>query len=113
MLRLFILVLLSVCLSSCKENQKTVLVVGDSWAFLTCLHKSLDLAFKKAGLVDAAVNSNCKLTSVVGAHASDWLSSSQHDLTMIALKDPSIRVVYISLGGNDVINLWNKNIRNY
>ncbi len=110
MLRIIILVVLSVFLSSCKTDQKTVLVIGDSWAFLTCLHGSLELAFKKAGLTDSVVNSSCKLTSVVGAHASDWLSSSQHDLTLIALKDPSVKVVYLSLGGNDVINLWNKNM---
>jgi lysophospholipase L1-like esterase len=97
-------------LSSCKTDQKTVLVIGDSWAFLTCLHGSLELAFKKAGLANAAVNSSCKVTSVVGAHARDWLSSPQHDLTLTALKDPSVRVVYVSLGGNDVINLWNKNM---
>ncbi len=110
MLRIFILCLLSVWLSSCKNNQKTVLVVGDSWAFLSCLYKSLDQALVKAGIVDAGVNKDCALTSIVGAQVSEWLTSTQHEQTLRALKDPSVKVVYISLGGNDVINTWNKNM---
>ena len=110
MLRIFILVVLSVGLSSCKNSPKTVLVVGDSWAFLSCLYKSLDQALMKAGVTDAGVNKDCALTSIVGAEVSDWLTTSQHEQTLQALKDPSVKVVYISLGGNDVMNTWNKDM---
>lgn len=110
MLRIFILSLFCVCLTSCKNNQKTVLVVGDSWAFLSCLYKSLDQALVKAEVTDAGVNKDCALTSIVGAEVSDWLTTSQHEQTLRALKDPSVKVVYISLGGNDMINTWNKNM---
>ncbi len=97
-------------LSSCKWNQQTVIVAGDSWALFTCVHKSLDQALMKSGLKNAKANSACITTSDPGARAESWKQSPYHQNVLLALKDPTVKVLYLSLGGNDVINYWNKNL---
>jgi lysophospholipase L1-like esterase len=102
-----ILILLSFfILLSCKEGSQKVLVVGDSWAFYMCYYKSLDQAFKNQGLQDVSTNSTCLATTKTGARAEEWLSLSAHKNTLTALKDKSVKIIYLSLGGNDILSNW-------
>lgn len=105
---LFSLLILPLFLISCKLPEQTVLVAGDSWAFLTCKHKSLERSLQKLGLKNTHVNATCLITSDPGARASDWLQTNFHRNVMLALKEPTVKVLYLSLGGNDVINGWHK-----
>ena len=109
-LKIFFLIALTTFLTSCKWNQQTVLVAGDSWALFTCVHKSLDQALSKAGIKNAKTNATCPATSDAGARAESWKQSTYHQNVLRALKDPTVKVLYFSLGGNDVINYWNKNL---
>lgn len=95
-------------LTSCKQPAQTIVVAGDSWAAFTCFFKSLETALTKVGLTDVAANSTCAVTTRFGIRAENWLTSAHHKATLLALKDKSVKVLYLSLGGNDVLNLWNK-----
>ena len=98
-------------LVACKESAENVVVAGDSWAFFMCTHKSFDAAFAKAGLSGkAAANSNCELTSMPDIRAENWLKSDTHRMTLLAVQNPQVKVLFLSLGGNDVINHWNKDM---
>lgn len=95
-------------LASCKQPAQTIVVAGDSWAAYTCAYKSLDKALNKVGVQDAASNSTCAVTTRFGIRAENWLNSSHHKATLAALKDKSVKAIYLSLGGNDILNFWNK-----
>jgi lysophospholipase L1-like esterase len=97
-------------LTSCKEVAQKILVTGDSWAFFICYNNSIDKALNKVGILDAGANGNCAVTTQNGAHASEWFGSSFYKTTKLALKDKSVKVVYLSLGGNDFLDVWNKNM---
>jgi hypothetical protein len=87
---------------------KKVMVAGDSWAFLGCIFGSMGFALhdEKSKLV---MHESCLQTSRIGAEARDWESSSEHRRVTRQLKaDPSIKVVYLSLGGNDMLSQWKK-----
>ncbi len=95
-------------LASCKQPAQTIVVAGDSWAAYACVYKSLDKALKKVGVLDAASNSTCAATTRFGIRAENWLNSAHHKATLVALKDKSVKALYLSFGGNDVLNFWNK-----
>lgn len=101
---------ISLLMVSCKQNTKTILVVGDSWAFLVCIDKSLQASLQNAGVKNFNVPETCLVTSKVGMRAEDWFGSPSDKATQLALKDPSVKVMYLSLGGNDMMNHWNKNL---
>lgn len=105
---LFVLSFLS--LASCKQASQTVAVVGDSWATYVCAYKSLDKAFGKAGLIDAATQSACSVTTKPGVRADEWLQTPFHEAAKKAIQDKTVKVLYLSLGGNDILNYWNKSM---
>ena len=107
---LSLVTLLSFALTSCKEASRTVAVAGDSWSVFVCNYKSLDKAFAAAGVQDAATHATCALTTDFGMRAERWLASSYHERTLKTLKDKSVKVLYLSLGGNDILNYWRKDL---
>lgn len=110
-MKLKLLALLSIfVLASCKQATQTVVVAGDSWASFVCLYKSLDTALNKVGVLDAATNSTCGVTTKIGIHADEWLGTNYHKATLLALQDKSVKVLYLSLGGNDILANWNKDM---
>jgi lysophospholipase L1-like esterase len=110
-MKLKLLTLISfLVLASCKQAAQTVVVVGDSWASYICYYKSLDKALNKVGITDAATNSTCAATTLPGVRAAEWLGNSFHKATLVALQDKSVKVLYLSLGGNDILNLWHKDM---
>ncbi len=103
---LFIAGLLS--LTSCKQASQTVVVAGDSWAAFVCTYNSLDKAFLKVGIKDVATSSTCMTTTKIGIHADNWEGTPFDKATQLSLRDPKVKALYLSLGGNDLIALWNK-----
>lgn len=97
-------------LSACKdEKTQTVVVAGDSWAMFVCIYRSMDKVLEEAGITTASANTEtCALTTTNGIRASEWLESKVHSRTMAILTDPNVKVLYLSLGGNDLMNYWNK-----
>lgn len=93
--------------AQCAEvNQPKVLLVGDSWAFFMDVDKTFNNALKKYG------HSNYKyLTNTViaenGAETNDFLlADKQHMIDSLIKANPSIEVVHLSIGGNDVLGDW-------
>ncbi|MFN8791614.1 MAG: SGNH/GDSL hydrolase family protein [Bdellovibrionales bacterium] len=107
MARILLSVFFLFSLGACKQNARTVLVAGDSWASFICTYKSLDVALRAAGISDASMNSTCLATTRAGVQASNWLDKPAHQATEVALLDPSVQVVFLSLGGNDLLGEWN------
>ena len=110
-MKLKLLAILSfLALTSCKQAAQTVVVAGDSWASFVCLYKSLDTALNKVGVLDTATNATCAATTKIGVHADEWLGTNYHKATLVSLKDKTVKVLYLSLGGNDILANWNKNM---
>lgn len=98
---------ISTIFSQCIEQEKPrVLLVGDSWAFFMSVDGTINNAFKKWG------HSNYKFVSngVVaenGAETNDFLTSAkQNEIKKLLDQYPSIKVVHLSIGGNDVLGDW-------
>jgi lysophospholipase L1-like esterase len=88
-----------------------VLVAGDSWAAFMCVQNSFTQVFNNYGDPSAFAHPGCWLTTKIGNRAENWLHTSQHKRTMsIIAKDEQIRVLVLSIGGNDLINYANKNM---
>jgi lysophospholipase L1-like esterase len=93
--------------SQCSEtNQPKVLMVGDSWAFFMNVDQTINNAFKKWGF------SNYKyithgLIAENGAETDDFLKpDKQHMIDSLIKANPSIEVIHLSIGGNDVLGDW-------
>lgn len=97
-------------LTACKQPENTIVVTGDSWAAFVCQYKSLNNALISAGITNTEQNSTCAATTLVGVRADEWMSNSFHKATRAALLDKSVKALYLSIGGNDVLNYWNKNM---
>ncbi|MBN8703643.1 MAG: T9SS type A sorting domain-containing protein [Bacteroidetes bacterium] len=101
--------------SQCAQNSTEVLVLGDSWGAFTWENNSHNINFDKYGLSDkkafstgASVSptSNTDLTHS-GVESNNYLTSARKVSILNALNsNPNIKIVHISLGGNDFINNW-------
>lgn len=106
--QLLLLFLIVTSLTACKKPSQTVVVAGDSWAFFVCAEKGLQDALTKNGFTDTKVNDTCLVTTRVGSRADRWLGTDHHKATVAALLDESVKVLYLSLGGNDSLSKWNR-----
>lgn len=107
-----LLILSLLVLTSCKEqvSGRSILVVGDSWATMICDFGSLDRALEKVGITDVKVKDTCFTSALIGVRADRWTNTVQHKYTLANLLDPNIQVMYLSLGGNDIMNYWNTSL---
>ncbi len=88
-----------------------VLVAGDSWASFMCVQNSFTTVFNNYADPIAFNHPGCWLTTQVGHRAEEWMGTRQHKMTLKAIKkDHLIKVLFISLGGNDLLNYANKNM---
>jgi hypothetical protein len=86
-----------------------VLLVGDSWAFFMGVDQTHNNVFKKWGHSDKTFYTNFTLAEN-GAQTDDFLTSSkQNEIAAQLMSNPSIKVVHLSIGGNDVLGDWNVN----
>lgn len=93
--------------AQCAEvNQTKVLLVGDSWAFFMDADKTFNNAFKKYGHSNYKYFTNTVIAEN-GAETNDFLlPAKQHMIDSVIRANPSIEVVHLSIGGNDVLGDW-------
>ncbi len=86
-----------------------VIISGDSWSTLPCFFGSVQSAFSNRRLeVDIH---GCLKTSHIGARADNFKSYSAYGETLKHLRvNPNAKVVYLSLGGNDMFKFWRKDM---
>lgn len=84
-----------------------VIISGDSWATLPCFFGSAEAAFFNRD-IDVDIH-GCLETSHIGARAENFKTYSAYGETLKHLKtNPLAKVVYLSLGGNDMFAYWTK-----
>lgn len=96
--------------AQCTETaEPKVLLVGDSWAFFMTVDQTFNNVFDKWGHTDSEFYSNITLAEN-GAETDDFLTQEKQDEIALQLNTkPSIEVVHLSIGGNDVLGDWNIN----
>lgn len=98
-------------ISQCSENQEDeVLLVGDSWAFFMGVDQTINDVFEQWGHSDKKFFTNLTLAEN-GAETVDFLQQGKQDeIEQQLLDKPSIEIVHLSIGGNDVLGSWNTNM---
>lgn len=91
----------------CTEDAgNKVLLVGDSWAFFMGVDQTINGRLEKWGHSGYRYLTNLVLAEN-GAETDDFLSAGkQAEIAAQLVGDPGIRVVHLSLGGNDVLGDW-------
>ncbi len=93
--------------AQCNETPgPKVLLVGDSWAFFMNADQTINNVFRKWGFSNYRYLTNLTL-SENGAKTTDFLKpEKQEEMVLQILENPSIEVVHLSIGGNDVLGNW-------
>jgi hypothetical protein len=93
--------------SQCNEtDEPRVLLIGDSWAFFMNADQTFNNIFTKWGFSNYKFVSNGTIAEN-GAQTDDFLTSTKLDEIKTQLnQNPSIEVVHVSIGGNDVLGEW-------
>lgn len=85
-----------------------ILIVGDSWASFPCVYNSMGKMIRDRD-PDLQEDNRCLRTTKLGVTASDWEATKQHQRVIKFLKNtPRLKYLYVSLGGNDLMRIWNK-----
>lgn len=99
--------------SSVLAQNAKVLIVGDSWAQQQYSDDIHDAVFDVLGYPDIEVLRNEDATAVAidGTTASDWVVPSElQKITNALINNPSVDTVQLTIGGNDFLDNWNKNM---
>lgn len=93
--------------SQCTEaTQPKVLLVGDSWAFFMNVDRTINNIFRRWGHSNYTYITNTVI-SENGAETDDFLKpDKQAEIARLLNENPSIEVVHLSIGGNDVLGDW-------
>jgi lysophospholipase L1-like esterase len=93
--------------AQCSEQEKPrVLLVGDSWAFFMSVDGTINNALKKWGHSNYKFVSNT-VVAENGAQTDDFLTATkQNEIKKLLDQNPTIKVVHLSIGGNDVLGSW-------
>jgi lysophospholipase L1-like esterase len=110
LLSCFLLVLHTEGVGQCNEQTRNkVLLVGDSWAFFMGVDQTINEVLEKWGHSDSRYYTNLTLAEN-GAETDDFLGAEkQAEIADQLLNDADIKVVHLSIGGNDVLGDWNVN----
>jgi hypothetical protein len=105
------LITLQQSISQCNPTTDRMMVIGDSWAFFSWTGNSYNENLNRFGLSDISCFSNINL-AVNGAEASDYFSnaSRKQELIDYVSTHPELEIIHLSLGGNDAMGSWNKNM---
>ena len=108
---LFFLSTAQFSISQCSEDENDrVLLVGDSWAFFMGVDQTINDVFQQWGHSDKKFYTNLTLAEN-GAETVDFLQQGKQDEIEQQLIDrPTIDIVHLSIGGNDVLGSWNTNM---
>ncbi|MBN8536768.1 MAG: hypothetical protein J0M15_06920 [Deltaproteobacteria bacterium] len=91
------------------HSKEKLFLLGDSWAFLMCFHHSFDKSFEKFKI--EAETAPCYFSSKPGMRAKKWLgSNTQKYADKLLNKNTESNIIYLSIGGNDFLNYWNKHL---
>lgn len=94
------------------QNAK-VLIVGDSWAQQQYSDMVHDAVFDVNGYPNIQVlrNGDASAVAIDGTTAADWVVPSELEkITNALINNPSVDTVQLTIGGNDFLNNWNKNM---
>lgn len=96
--------------AQCSENETAkVLLVGDSWAFFMSVDQTINDVLFDWGHTGYTYYTNLTLAEN-GAETDDFLLPVKQQEIQAKLDEfPSIEVVHLSIGGNDVLGDWNIN----
>jgi len=96
--------------SQCNEpSERKVLLVGDSWAFFMGVDQTINTVLNQWGHSNYTYFTNLTLAEN-GAETDDFQGASkQAEIAAQLAANPSIEVVHLSIGGNDVLGEWNIN----
>ncbi len=84
-----------------------MLLVGDSWAFFMGVDGTINNVLDKWGHTNYEYFTNLTLAEN-GAETDDFLTAEkQNEIAAQLTANPSIEVVHLSIGGNDVLGDWN------
>ena len=90
-----------------ETSEEKVLLIGDSWAYFMHFDKTFNNVFAKWGHSNYKYYSNSTL-AVNGAETDDFLlPAKQNEIQTQLTNKPSIKLVHISLAGNDFLGSWN------
>lgn len=97
-------------IAQCGESDETkVLLIGDSWAFFMGVDGTINNVFEKWGHSNKKFLTNIEV-AVNGARTSDFIEvNMQTEVRDLIVGNPSIEVIHLSIGGNDVLGEWNVN----
>lgn len=97
--------------TQCNSSETKIMVMGDSWAFFSWQGDSYNENLKRFGFTDIKAESNIYL-SVNGTRASNFFNdSNRKDAVQEFIATHSeLEFVHFSLGGNDFLGEWNKNM---
>ena len=110
LLACLLLVLHTESVGQCSEpTRNKVLLVGDSWAFFMGVDQTINDVLEKWGHSGSRYYTNLTLAEN-GAETDDFLGAEkQAEIADQLLNDADIKVVHLSIGGNDVLGDWNVN----
>lgn len=93
--------------AQCTEPEtRRALTVGDSWSVFMNAHSTFNSSFRKWGHSDKRYFTNL-IISENGSKTDDFLQPTKQDEIAAQLAaNPSIDVVHLSIGGNDVLGDW-------
>jgi len=94
--------------AQCSEpSERKVLLVGDSWAFFMGVDQTINTVLNRWGHSNYTYFTNLTLAEN-GAETDDFQTAAkQNEIAAQLAANPSIEVVHLSIGGNDVLGDWN------
>jgi len=93
--------------AQCNEaSERKVLLVGDSWAFFMGVDQTINTVLNRWGHSNYTYYTNLTLAEN-GAETDDFQTAAkQNEIAAQIAANPSIEVVHLSIGGNDVLGDW-------
>ena len=97
--------------AQCNNPKTKIVILGDSWAFFSWQGDSYNENLERFGFTDIEAKSNAEI-SVNGTKASNYFNDNTRKLAVKNFIDthPELEFVHLSLGGNDLLGNWNKNM---
>ena len=93
--------------AQCSESDEIkVLLIGDSWAFFMGVDGTINNVFEQWGHSNKTYTTTIEV-AVNGARTTDFLEAGmQTEIQDLVNSNPSIEVVHLSIGGNDMLGEW-------
>ena len=97
--------------TSCDTVTNRILMVGDSWSNFPVGFGSFEKNLDRFGFTNVGMYSNTSDLSVNGAETHDFLTPAGKAAIQNAItSNPTIEIVNLSIGGNDILNTWNNSM---